>query len=290
MASFTRVAKQPALTPEEIKKLSARVCVLDASYASLCAEEELGLNVANSKAAVLLEIQSISQLISECEKELIRPAVVATIQDDSPLLFLHYFLETVQSMASSGISRDFSNNVFTGKYLPVRGDGNCGLRAFLTALAARAGRHLPIDPPGMLMWIYRIKPLMIQEINQMLSAGIIDECNLLSIPENQFGAGATLEDYFAKFLTDGYHITNFDFRVLASMFNLQINVIRQNTNGYDDVQCFVRYGNEIDLNIAEHICILQQPGHFVPLIQVCESLSSESIQCLYNALMLGFTG
>jgi len=337
--------KEGSLSTKEIADLRVRVCDLDAKYASLCAEEQLGMNVENTKAAVLREIQAISQLISECEKELARrPAVaprppvavlrqqvavsrpqvavtrppvavlrppvavsrppvavlrppvavsrpqVAFPQNDSPQIFLQYVIEAVQLMASSGVPRVFSNSVFSGEYLPVRGDGNCGLRAFLTALAARAGRHLPIDPPGMLELIFRLKPLMIQEINQMLSAGIIDERNLLSIPENRFSADATLDDYFARFLTDGYHITNFDFRVLASMFNLQINVIRQNTNGIDDVQCFVRHGNEIDLNIVEHICILQQPGHFVPFIQVFESASFGSIDCLHSAIGLGFTG
>lgn len=284
MASLTRVAKQPAFTPEEIKKLRARVHVLDASYASLCAEEELGLNVANSKAAVLREIETISKLISELEKK--EQHVVAA----SALDFLDNFLNAVQFMVSSGVPIFFSNSVFTGKYLPVRGDGNCGLRAFLTALASRSGKYLPIDPPEIMEWINRLKPLMIQEVNQLISTGIIDEYNLLSIPENQFGAGATLDDYFAKFLTDGYHITNFDFLVLASMFNLQINVIRQNINGIDDIQCFVRHGNEIDLNIAEHICILQQPGHFVALIEVCEYLSFKSIDYLHNAIIMKFNG
>jgi len=306
--------KEGSLSSTEIAALRARVCDLDANYAGLCAEEQLGVNVENSKAAVLCEIQAISELISDCEKELARrpPAVVsrpqaavsrpsaaaavvsrpqvAVPQNDSPDLFLQDFLMALLLMASSGVPQVFSNCVFRGAYLPVREDGNCGLRAFLTALAARAGRHLPIDPPGMLEWIFRLKPLMIQEINKMLSAGIIDERNLLSIPENRLGAGATLDDYFTLFLTDGYHITNFDFRVLASLFNLQINVIRQDTNGYDDVQCFVRLGNEIDLNIAQHICILQQPGHFVPLINICQSESFESIKCLYTAHSLGFTG
>ena len=208
---------------------------------------------------------------------------------DSPQRFMEAFLKAVQSMASSGVPTRFSNRVFTGECLPVRGDGNCGLRAFLTALAARAGINLSIDPPGMLEWIFRLKLLMIEEINRMLGVGIIAVSDLLSIPENRLGAGATLNRYFALFRTDGYNITNFDFRVLASMFNLQINVIRETTNGIDDVQCFVRPGNEIDLVIAQHICILQQPGHFVPLIQVDEHLSSKSIECLYNALALGFT-
>jgi hypothetical protein len=193
-------------------------------------------------------------------------------------------------MPSSGVPIRFSNSVFDGIYLPVRGDGNCGLRAFLTALAARAGRHLPIDPPGMLDWILRLKPLMIQEIKQMLDTGIIDKRNLLSIPENHLPADAPLKDYFELFLTDGYQITNFDFRVLASMFNLQIDVIRQKTNGIDDVQCFLRHGNEIDIIIAQHICILQQDGHYVPLIQVNVSSSSDSIDCLHLAYCLGFTG
>ena len=299
-----------SLSTREIAVLRARVCDLDAEFASLCAQEQLGINVKNSKAVIVCEIQAISQLISDCEKELARPQVavsrpqvavsrpqvaisrpqVAVSHDDSPLLFLQDFLAAVLLMASSGLPQVFSNRVFHGAYLPVCGDGNCGLRAFLTALAARAGRHLSIDPPGMLEWIYRLKPLMIQEIKEMLFAGIIDECNLLLIPENQFSADATLDYYFALFLTDGYNITNFDFRVLASMFNLQINVIRQNTNDIDDVQCFVRFGNDIDLIIAEHICILQQPGHFVPLIQVCEFASSGSIDCLQSALALGFTG
>jgi hypothetical protein len=74
------------------------------------------------------------------------------------------------------------------------------------------------------------------------------------------------------------------------MFNLQINVIRQHTNGYDDIQCFIRPDNTIDLNIQQHICILQQPGHFVPIIQVDECLSFRSIEFLFNALDMGFTG
>lgn len=294
---FITPCNMGSLSAEDIADLRDRVRDLDASYAGLCAEEELGKNVENSKAVVLLEIQAISQLISDCEvaSEMSRRQVavsrrqVAVSHDDSPLLFLQEFLAAVFLMASSCIPQDFSNSVFHGTYLPVRGDGNCGLRAFLTALAARAGRHLSIDPLEMLDWVNRLKPLMIQEIIQMLSAGIIDESNLLSIPENLFEKKNTLNDYFALFLTDGYNITNFDFRVLASMFNLQINVIRQITNGYDNAQCFVRHGNEIDLIIAEHICILQQPGHFVPIIQIFESGSSGSINCLHSALAMGFT-
>ena len=209
---------------------------------------------------------------------------------DSPLEFMQAFIMAMQLMASSGVPTRFSNSVFTGECLPVSRDGNCGPRAFLTALAARAGINLPIDPPGMGKWIFRLKLLMIQEINRMLSAGIIEKCNLTSIPENGLREDATLDQYFEKFKTDGYNITNFDFRVLASMFNLQIDVIRQDTNGIDDVQCFVRRGNEIDDGIAQHICILQQRGHFVPLIQVDESLSSGSIRCLRTARRIGFSG
>ena len=335
-----------SLSRAEIADLKARVRKLDAQYAALCKDEELGLPVEHSKAIVLREIRVISQLISDCEKEQARqqaaasrpqvaprppmastrPPVVAPrppsaasrpsvaerlsmaasrqqvappplvaprqLVADSPLEFMQDFIMAVLLMASIGVLRDFFNSVFKGKYLEVRGDGNCGPRAFLTALAARAGINLPIDPPGMCDWIDRLKLLMIQEINQMLSAGIIKVDDLTSIPENLtlLPKGATLNHYFALFLTDGYNITNFDFRVLASMFNLQIDVIRQDTNGIDDVQCFVRRGNEIDDGIAQHICILQQRGHFVPLIQVDESLSSGSIRCLRTARSIGFTG
>lgn len=312
-----------SLSRAEIADLKARVCVLDSKYASLCAEEHC-CPVEHSKNAVLREIRVISQLISDCEKEQARqqaaasrpqvaprppsaasrhqgaasrqqvapPPLVAPRQlvADSPLEFMQAFIMAMQLMASTGVLRDFFNHVFKGKYLEVRGDGNCGPRAFLTALAARAGINLPIDPPGMGEWIFRLKLLMIQEINQMLSAGIIEERNLTSIPENGLREDATLDQYFEKFKTDGYNITNFDFRVLASMFNLQIDVIRQDTNGIDDVQCFVRRGNEIDDGIAQHICILQQRGHFVPLIQVDERLSSGSIRCLRTARRIGFSG
>jgi len=313
-----------SLSRAEIADLKARVCVLDSKYASLCAEEHC-CPVEHSKNAVLREIRVISQLISDCEKEQARqhaaasrpqvaprPPSAASRQQvaprplvaprslvaprqlvaDSPLEFMQAFIMAMQLMASTGVLRDFFNHVFKGKYLEVRGDGNCGPRAFLTALAARAGINLPIDPPGMREWIVRLKLLMIQEINQMLSAGIIKVDDLTSIPENQplLPEDPTLDDYFALFRTDGYNITNFDFRVLASMFNLQIDVIRQDTNGIDDVQCFVRRGNEIDDGIAQHICILQQRGHFVPLIQVDERLSSGSIRCLRTARRIGFSG
>jgi hypothetical protein len=367
------MASLASLSTGDLQYYRQRVCVLDAKYARLLTEEQSDAIVKQSMAAVLCEIQMISQLISECEKECARQAVAATrppvaatrspvavsrppaaaswssaaaswssaavsrppvavsrppaaaswssgaatrspvvvsrppvvvswtsvavsrppvavSRDDSPETFLEDFGNAVPLMPSSGVLTSFSNYVFKGEYLPVRGDGNCGLRAFLTALAARAGRHLPINPPGLLDWIFRLKPLMIQQITQMLSAGIIDARNLLSIPENHLPADASLNDYFALFLTDGYQITNFDFRVLASMFNLQINVIRQNTNGIDDVQCFLRHGNEIDLNIAQHICILQQHGHYVPLIQVDVFKSFKSIDYLHFAYCLGFTG
>ena len=348
-----------SLSRAEIADLKARVRKLDAQYAALCKDEELGLPVEHSKAIVLREIRVINQIISDCEKEQARqqaaarplatprpsmaaarplatprpsvsaarplatsrPSVSAARQsmtaarpsmtaaaaarplatprrlatalppDDSPLRFMDEFLrEALRSMASLVAPLYISNSAFAGKYLPVRGDGNCGLRAFLTAYAARKDIGLPIDPPGMIEWIFRLKFLMIQEINNLIEIGVIALSDLLSIPENPLGAGAELNDYFALFLTDGYHITNFDFRVLASMFRLQINVIRQHTNSIDDVQCFVRHGNRIDLNITEHICIVQQPNHFVPLIQVEEHLSSRFKQCLFYAIEIGFTG
>jgi hypothetical protein len=216
-----------------------------------------------------------------------RPPRFAIPQNDNPVLFMEHFIiaPMLMLMALSSVPVRFSNDVVSGHYLPVLGDGNCGLRAFLTALAARAGRHLPFNPPGMLDWIMRLKYLMIQEIRKMLAEGTIHLSELLTIPEN--GRLATLDDYFALFLSDGYHITNNDFRVLASLFNLQIDVIRQNTNGNDDVQCFVRHGNVIDILVANHICILYQPGHFVPIIDINVHDSFSAVDYLHNAHHMG---
>jgi hypothetical protein len=200
------------------------------------------------------------------------------------------FLEAVHTMPSTGTPQDIRNYVFAGQYLPVRGDGNCGLRAFLTALAARTGVMLPYDPPGLLDWITRLKELMVDEMKKMLATKILDERELLSIPENRdyLPRAPDLEDYFALFRTNGYFITNYDFRVLANLFGLQINVIRQNTNGNDDTQCFVRYGIQADVMITEHICILQQPGHFVPIINFTDA--NVAAGHLLNAREMEFTG
>lgn len=293
-----------SLSSKEIAALKVQVCDLDAKLASLLQDESLGVNVKCEKDLVMQKIQTIGELVSSCEAALrppvaarpqaLRPPVAARPSADvgvgrNPALqFLEDFLVAVQSMISAGVPKRIINHVVSGQYLPVRGDGNCGLRAFLTALAARSGILLPIDPPGMLEWIYRLKPLMIQAMREMLDAGIIEARDLLTIPENRLPADATLDDYFALFLMDGYFITNFDFRVLAYMFNLQINVIREQPNGYDDVQCFVPVGHLPDHRIKEHLCILQQPCHFVPIINFLYTRPAE--KCLHNALEMEFTG
>jgi len=155
---------------------------------------------------------------------------------------------------------------FSASYSRVRGDGNCGPRAFLTLLALHSiGRLLPENPQDLCMWIFRLKELMIPFIIQMSK-----DCSflsaLLSIPQN--GTVENLDQYFALLMSDGYYFTNFEFKVLAIMFDTQINIIRQESNQFEEYQCFTPKGVPIKPIKRDHLNILYQTGHYVPIVEI----------------------
>ena len=161
-----------------------------------------------------------------------------------------------------------ANTKFCASFSDVRGDGNCGPRAFLTLLALQStGRLLHSDPPQMKMWIERLKELMIPCITQLTRDRAFRRA-LLTIPEN--GVVENVDHYFSLFLSDGYHFTNFEFRVLAIMFDIQINIIRQESYEVEEYQSFVPTGTQVNPIRPDHLNILYQPGHYVPIVEIFE--------------------
>jgi hypothetical protein len=165
---------------------------------------------------------------------------------------------------------------FIASYATVRGDGACFFRSILTVLAYQlSGVVLPYDPEGIHEWIIRLKLLMCAHIQKTVQGNPQFEIDLQSIPEN--GAVRTLAEYFVRFIDPTYHGTNYDCKILASMFGKPIHVIRA-TPEYGQTHETFPPGREVINAIAkDHIKLLYQPGHYVAIVEVIYCLLSPAI-------------
>lgn len=255
---------------ETIKKLQKRLAILDSKLVELLqVESETGLKSPHEKAQLEKQIAAVCELLGKAQRESAPPL-------DSAEEFLRDFETFAPMIAVSGAVQGAVQEVkiqtpkFTGSYIPVRGDGNCGIRAFLAALGfLLCGLLFPNDPLVLKEWICRLKVLMKVQITKLAAHDSAYEKAVLSIPENK--GVVTLNDYFALMMADGYYFTNFEFQVLAIMFGYQINVIRQYPTKYEEFQCFVPI-NVLEEAISDrHLNILYQGGHYVPLTQLTQN-------------------
>jgi hypothetical protein len=165
----------------------------------------------------------------------------------------------------------------------VRGDGACGIRAFLTSVFfVKFGIVLPRDPTGMISLIAQVKMLFFDLI-QIIDSNPLNRdfiIGLLSNPDNG-SKKANIYEYFDMVVNPGYEFTNFDLRVLIILFNLaypdlkQVNVIRKtvvSTNGLEEqYQSFSKDGIVEPVSM-KHINILYTGGHYKAIFHIVEGI------------------
>jgi hypothetical protein len=165
----------------------------------------------------------------------------------------------------------------------VRGDGACGIRAFLTSFFfVKFGIALPRDPEGMISLIAQVKMLFF-ELIQIIDSNPLNRdfiIGLLSNPDNG-SKKSNIYEYFDMVVKPDYQFTNFDLRVLIILFNLsypdlkQINVIRKtavSTNGLEEqYQSFSKDGIVEPVSM-KHINILYTGGHYKAIFHIVEGI------------------
>lgn len=184
-------------------------------------------------------------------------------------------IETIISKQKKGnLQIDASN---------VRGDGACGIRAFLTSFFfVKFGIALPQDPDGMISLIAQVKMLFFDLI-QIIASNPSNRdfiTGLLSNPNNGYKKANSFE-YFDMVAKPNYQFTNFDLRVLIILFNLaypdlkQVNVIRKtavSTNGLEEqYQSFSKDGIVEPVSM-KHINILYTGGHYKTIFRIDEGI------------------
>lgn len=165
----------------------------------------------------------------------------------------------------------------------VRGDGACGIRAFLTSVfVIKFGIVLPRDPEGMISLIAEVK-ILFRDLIQIIASNPLNHdfiTGMLFNPDNG-SKKANIYEYFDMVVKPGYQFTNFELRVLIILFNLaypdltQVNVIRKtvvSTNGFEEqYQSFSKDGI-IEPVSMKHINILYTGGHYKAIFHITEGI------------------
>lgn len=272
-------------TLQYIRELKQRLSDLDGKRALLLQLVEIGCKENRHQLAQLQqEIATVAGVLHDCQlafdreqaarmQQAMGAGPVESAAEDTIQKFIADFRHAVPSMAPRAVvGRAVSNSVMDATWASINGDGNCGPRAFLTSLAlVKFGLLLPHDPQGMLDWVLRMKLLMAQHMMHLISAGVLSVSDLLTIPEN--GRIETLDEYFAKFMSNGYFLTNFEFQVLATMFDAQINIIRETPTDNETFQMFAPFGDKFKAVRDGQINIMFQgqpmkSGHYVVVVKI----------------------
>ena len=157
----------------------------------------------------------------------------------------------------------------------VRGDGACGLRAFISALLWLFwGIILPKAPDGMDGIIVAFKVLLLGFANLLAAnpenADFIKD--LLSIPQN--GVCENLHAYAKMVMKPDYYATNFELQMLTMMIgkvspflkkpfpHFQLNVIRGEPTDVESHQSFSADGSVEKPSSQWHANLLNHNGHF----------------------------
>ena len=165
----------------------------------------------------------------------------------------------------------------------VRGDGACGIRAFLTSIfVVKFGIVLPRDPEGMISLIAEVK-ILFRDLIQIIASNPLNHdfiTGMLFNPDNG-SKKANIYEYFDMVVKPGYQFTNFELRVLIILFNLvypdltQVNVIRKtvvSTNGLEEqYQSFSKDGIVEPVSM-KHINILYTGGHYKAIFHITEGI------------------
>jgi hypothetical protein len=133
----------------------------------------------------------------------------------------------------------------------VRGDGACGIRAFVSSLCAYLGiAYLPYDPDNIVEVLTRIKLAMcslLDIINKDSRNNSVIR-NLVNNPFNKIKK-PTFDSYKWTLFQHDYYMTTDDFRILLLLFNLveptvcQVNIFRDTSSDTQAYESITADGN-----------------------------------------------